>query len=96
MAVIVDFAAGSFSCSFSMPSSVRLRGVAPAELRRGNFAIRELMVAILTLILSAAAVVQFVNLAVAAATTATGDRAGRRGRWPVGRSGRRGDADSCP
>ena len=45
---------------------------------------------------TAAAIVQFVDSAVTAAATATGDRAERRVRWPVGRSGRCGDADSCP
>ena len=49
-----------------------------------------------TAISTAAAVVQFVGSAVAAAATATGNRAGRRSLWPVGRSGQRGDAGPCP
>ena len=52
--------------------------------------------AISTSISTAAAIVQFVDSAVTAAATATGDRAERRVWWPVGRSGRCGDANSCP
>ena len=45
---------------------------------------------------NATAVIQFSDLAVTAAATDTGDWAGRRSLWPVGRRRRRGDADSCP
>ena len=90
LAAVVNSAADSFSVSFPFHSQCACgrtlpRWVAPAERRRGNFAFWELSVAILTSILTAAAVVQFIDLAVTAAATASGDRNGRRDRWPVGR-----------
>ena len=78
------------------PAAGRWRWPAPAERRRGNFAFRAISGAISTSISTAAAVVQFIDSAVAAAAAAAGGWVRQRVWWPVGRRGRRGDADSCP